>query len=84
MSWNSKQPRFQNLPPSTPPPKKFTINGEEYPRIPYGQGPDDLDHPTCDDCGARRGALHKLGCDLEPCPRCDGQAITCDCFYEDD
>ncbi len=28
--------------------------------------------------------LHKIGCDLEPCPRCGGQAITCDCFYEDD
>ena len=84
MSWNEKQPRFQNVPASTPRPKKFIINGEEYRRLPCGHGPDDLDHPTCDDCGVPRGALHKLGCDLEPCPRCDGQAITCGCFYEDD
>ena len=60
------------------------INGEEFDSITYGSGSDDLDTPTCDDCGARRGALHKIGCDLEPCPRCGGQAITCDCFYEDD
>ena len=84
MSWNEKEPRFQNIPKNAPAPKKFNINGEEYPRVPYGHGPDDLDHPTCDDCGARRGSLHQLGCDLEPCPRCSGQAISCDCFYDED
>ena len=62
----------------------FVINSAEYDHIPYGEGEDDLDHPHCDDCGVRRGLLHRLGCDLEPCPRCGGQAITCDCFYDDD
>jgi hypothetical protein len=84
MSWNSKEPRWHggNIPKV--PPKSFVINGTEFDRVPYGEGEDDLDFPACDDCGVRRGKLHLLGCDLEPCPRCDGQAIRCDCFYEDD
>ncbi len=62
----------------------FIINSVEYDRVRYGDGDDDLPHATCDDCGVRRGKLHLHGCDLEPCPRCGGQAITCDCFYDDD
>lgn len=65
-------------------PVKFSIGGQDYDRIPYGKGADDLDHLKCDDCGSPRGMLHVLGCDLEPCPRCGGQAISCDCFYDDD
>ena len=50
----------------------------------YGEGSDDLDDLKCDDCGVLRGQMHKMGCDLEPCPRCGSQAISCDCFYDDD
>ena len=84
MSWNSKEPRWhgQNKPKGNP--HQFVINGQEFDRVAYGAGADDLSFPKCDDCGVPRGSLHQLGCDLEPCPRCGGQAITCDCFYEDD
>lgn len=34
----------------------------------------------CGDCGARRGAFHHLGCDMEPCPTCRRQLISCDCY----
>jgi hypothetical protein len=84
MSWNEREPRWQGDKKPFRNPTEFTINGQEYDRIRYGSGDDDLDLPTCDDCGTRRGALHQIGCNLEPCPRYGGQAISCDCFYEDD
>lgn len=33
----------------------------------------------CGDCGAKWGHYHHPGCDLEECPVCHGQAISCDC-----
>ena len=33
----------------------------------------------CDDCGVLPGNCHHPGCDIEECPRCEGQIITCDC-----
>ena len=41
---------------------------------------DFLNH-TCD-CGVKEGQLHKLGCDMERCPFCGNQLITCMCAYE--
>lgn len=35
---------------------------------------------NCHDCGVKEGQLHKLGCDMEQCPKCDGQLISCGCF----
>jgi hypothetical protein len=34
---------------------------------------------TCGDCGAKEGDLHQWGCDMEPCPFCGGQLLSCDC-----
>jgi hypothetical protein len=34
---------------------------------------------NCGDCGAPRGGFHHRGCDLERCPRCSGQLISCGC-----
>ena len=36
----------------------------------------------CHDCGAKEGQLHTLGCDMERCPFCGHQLISCDCIYE--
>jgi len=33
----------------------------------------------CHDCGAEVGKLHKRGCDVELCPDCGGQYISCSC-----
>lgn len=37
---------------------------------------------TCHDCGVSEGEIHHLGCDMERCPFCGKQLISCDCCYE--
>src|SRR5258708_6513246 len=34
---------------------------------------------TCGDCGTKEGQLHILGCDMESCPFCGNQLISCQC-----
>lgn len=35
----------------------------------------------CHDCGAMEGEYHAHGCDMERCPFCLGQLISCGCAY---
>ena len=64
----------------------FTIDGVEYMRIRYGDELPDwgADRVPCHDCGVVKGEYHVPGCDVERCPRCFGQAITCSCPYDGD
>ena len=36
----------------------------------------------CHDCGIinKQGNYHHLGCDIERCPKCKGQLISCGCW----
>jgi len=36
----------------------------------------------CGDCGVAEGEFHQPGCDMERCPFCGGQLISCNCVYK--
>ena len=52
------------------------INGEEYQRIRVVESPYDEGEPLCE-CGCEIGEVHHVDCDLEECPRCGGQFLSC-------
>lgn len=61
--------------------KLFALDGRVFDQVPVG-----ADHDGCLDddgycCGCRKntGSAHDHGCDWEPCPRCGGQFIACNC-----
>ncbi len=64
----------------------YTIEGQEYPRIPYGKEKENwgADKHPCSSCGAEESEFHTCGCFVERCPKCDGQAMTCQCGYQED
>ena len=35
----------------------------------------------CGDCGCKEGENHKDMCDIERCPKCSKQLISCDCKF---
>lgn len=52
-------------------------DGEELPVVTY-------DGQKCHDCGVSNGGTHHPGCDMERCPRCGGQLISCGCLDTDE
>ncbi len=61
---------------------KLLIKGKLYSPIKVGDPGDwyeGREHAECGDCGAKYGEQHLPGCDIERCPACGLQLISCDC-----
>lgn len=54
---------------------EIQVKGVRYDPVPY-DGPGE----RCHDCNIARGGLHHPGCDMERCPACGGQLISCGCL----
>lgn len=55
-------------------------NGSELPTEPHR----DISGKRCHDCGVASGGYHHPGCDMERCPCCGRQLITCGCLFADE
>ena len=60
-------------------PRPLTIGGKK--RIKWGSKSTVWPKPSkgeeCHDCGVLPGRLHELGCDVEECPVCHNQLLSC-------
>ena len=60
------------------------LEGESIELVPWGRERRWSAKGRCGDCGVLRGGLHHLGCDVQRCPLCRGQMITCGCRFDED
>lgn len=51
-----------------------------YERYKFGDGPNnEVYGGTCPDCAVNPGEYHTFGCDIETCPICGWQLLSCNC-----
>jgi hypothetical protein len=75
--WPEKIVEAQQIP-------SLSLNGRPVPRTPFGAEQSDwrAERMPCGDCGVLKGEFHVPSCDVEECPACHGQLITCDCEFD--
>ena len=62
----------------------LSFEGRPVSRIRYGSEQSDwrAEEIPCHDCAVIKGEFHVPNCDVEECPVCGGQLISCDCAFD--
>ncbi len=90
LTWRGELTDFRGMQVASFWPKKVQQAQEkhtylvEVPRVRYGDETYDwgADRAPCHDCGVIKGEYHVPRCDVEECPVCGKQAITCGCIVD--
>lgn len=65
--------------------KVLYVNGRVVPMVPFGSERGSRSKlRRCGDCGVERGGWHHPGCDVQRCPLCHGQLLSCGCRFDQD
>ena len=63
----------------------FHKKGHHFDMIPFGAEPGRrASGDRCGDCGVLRGGWHHPGCDIQRCPACRRQLMSCGCQFDED
>ncbi len=60
------------------------LDGRSVKMIPNGRRSGSGARRRCDDCGVASGGWHHPGCDLQRCPLCRRQLLSCGCRFDED
>lgn len=60
------------------------VDGRPVPMIPCGKERGWRTSSRCGDCGVRKTGFHHPGCDIQRCPQCRGQMVSCGCRFDED
>ena len=62
----------------------FHVAGRPITMVAFGREQWRPKPSRCGDCGVARDGWHHPGCDLQECPVCAGQMLSCGCRFDED